>query len=266
MTTRWQPLNRVSRVRTPSPPRAKWYVWLGPSTGVAALIVSLISASVSLKNYALAAKNHSETIAPKVSVTQLSLTHPPRGKAADLPVVAFQVQNRGALTLTDVHTHFTYQYRRGPNIDLSKPAFPISSNNEGVEAGSILIPGDWLDKSEAIFNPFVETSRKVKINSSYRGLTDGLDVLEIEVNTESTDTSQQRIVTCDKFEYVWLTQKFERRGLCIPWDVTASFRTTYPPGGIVKTELPRDSRIPKVEGEQGSSLKRLMMRLLGARK
>jgi hypothetical protein len=221
-----------------SPP--PWYGWVSPSTGMAALVISCIGLGVSYHNYTLATKSHDEMTAPKLSVSQLSLTHP-RGKSSDLPVLAFQVQNHGALTLYDVHTFLNYTYRPAP-VDYTKPAMPVGSNNEGSGAGSILIPGDWLDKSFPIFGPF--NPGQTKPTTSYSALKDGLATMTVDINTESNDTSSKRVITCDEFEYVWLTDKFERRGLCVPWDFTKSFRSPDPHGTVVTT-LPQDSRIPK---------------------
>jgi hypothetical protein len=238
MPLRWLPIEkRTPRMRKlPDGAPPPWYGWISPSLGAAGFVLSVLSLSIALSNYRLSRMSHLENTAPKLMVSQIQLSHP-RGKAGDIPVVSYQVLNRGALTLYDVHSQINWTYQHAP-VDPSKPAVVAGSNNEGVETGPTVIPNDWLDKTFPLFGGAL-----VGDTPSYAALHDGLAVLTVNVATQSNDTTGTRILTCDHFEYQWLIDRFERRGFCIPNDVVRQFREPSLPGRMTIGPTPIDSRI-----------------------
>jgi len=220
--------NPKPKVGAPPP----WFGWLSPTTGLAALIVSLVSAFISLQAFRVNQANRQDLITPKLSVTEVALTHP-AGKMSDLPVVTYEIKNFGALTAKDIHSQLRYQYVEAP-VDLREEIPKTSVNSEGVELGAKLVPTDHLDRTYALFQFVIRTGSNpdtfapAKTPPSYRKLRGGLAMLLVEVSKQASDSVGYRIVTCDSFNYQWLTDKFERRGACLAYDITDSFRNPRP--------------------------------------
>jgi hypothetical protein len=224
---------RRKRKRWGTPP--PWYGYLAPATGLAALIVSILSANLSWSAYQLNRNNRDDSTTPKLTISEVGLTHP-RGKAHDIPVLSYQIKNYGALVTNDIHTYLQYRYAVGP-IDMGKPIPPVGTNRESMGLGPKLVPGDHLDRMFALFTHLIQTSTQPSeltfANSqdppSYQKLRDGMAVLRVEISTQANDAAGHRIVLCDAFEYQWITDKFERDPPCLAADIIGSFRSPGAP-------------------------------------
>lgn len=212
---------------TPPP----WIGWLSPATGLAALIISCVGAAISWQSYSVNKSNRADLITPRLAVTEMSLIHP-RGELSDLAVVSYQIKNFGTLTARDVHTQLNYTYAEAPLDPRLLP--PVGTSNEGMELGATLVPSDHLDRTFPLTTflitaPHSNSYEPAKTRPSYTKLHDGLAMLSLDVHMEGTNATGDRIVSCETFSYQWISDKFERRGACIAYDLIDYFR--HPQGG-----------------------------------
>lgn len=204
--------------------------------------------------------NRADLITPRLAVTELSLIHP-RGKLSDLAVVSYQIKNFGALTARDVHTQLNYTYGEAP-LD-GKPLPSIGTNNEGAEVGATLVPSDRLDRTFALMTflvrttPTAEAYQPARDKPSYSKLHDGLALLSLEVRMEGTNANGGRIVSCESFIYQWISDKFERRGACIAYDLIDDFRHPQTGGRVVLIDPATNTLMPEDISKEAGFLQKL---------
>lgn len=238
-----------------------WVGWFSPATGLAALIISCISAGISWQSFTVNKSNRADLITPRLAVTELSLIHP-RGKLSDLAVVSYQIKNFGALTARDVHTQLNYTYAEAP-LD-GKPIPSVGTNNAGTEVGATLVPSDHLDRTFALMTYLVRTAppaesyQAAEQKPSYSKLHDGLAVLTLEIRMEGTNATGDRIVSCEGFAYQWISDKFERRGACIAYDLIDDFRHPQTGGRVLSIDPMTNALVPENTRQKAGLLQKLL--------
>lgn len=176
------------------------------------------SKSIANRSLQLAEQSHLESIAPKISITDLNLSRL-NNALQDIAVFSYQLHNAGTLTMNDVHSQINYDVTNlsGKSVDGSLN----TGSGDTVQIGGTLVSGDHLDKTYLLIGI---PDKKGHVVVTFKALTHGLQIPTVRISSQFTDFEGRRVLSCDEFTYQWITQRFERNGVCVAWDIPTQFR------------------------------------------